>query len=183
MIILIGGSSHVGKTLLAQKLLEKYSFPYISLDHLKMGFIRTGKTELTVEDDFEMRYFLWPFAAEIIKTAVENSQNLILEGCYIPGEWRESFSEEYLNEIHCVFITMSERYIRSHPDDIEIFASVIEKRLDDEVDIPRLIKCSENFRNDCAKFDIPCLDIDGDYDINRILEEAEMLLGIGQDTK
>ncbi len=44
MIILIGGSSHTGKTLMAQKLLEKYKFPYLSIDHLKMGLIRSGKT-------------------------------------------------------------------------------------------------------------------------------------------
>ena len=80
MVILLGGSSHVGKTLFAQKLLEELHYPYVSLDHLKMAFIRTGRTHLTVEDDAPMRYFLWPFAAEMIKTAIENGQNLIVEG-------------------------------------------------------------------------------------------------------
>ena len=93
MVYLIGGSSHVGKTLLAQKLMERYGIPYVSLDHLKMAFIRTGKTTLSVEDDYEMRYFLWPFVAEWVKTAIENNQNLILEGCYIPDSWQESFDE------------------------------------------------------------------------------------------
>lgn len=37
MIILIAGASHTGKTVLAQKLLEKYKYPYLSIDHLKMG--------------------------------------------------------------------------------------------------------------------------------------------------
>ncbi len=40
MVILITGASHTGKTALAQKLLEKYKFPYLSIDHLKMGLIR-----------------------------------------------------------------------------------------------------------------------------------------------
>ena len=35
MIILITGASHTGKTLLAQKMLEKYKYPYLSIDHLK----------------------------------------------------------------------------------------------------------------------------------------------------
>ena len=51
MIILITGASHTGKTLLAQKLLEKYKYPYLSIDHLKMGLIRSGQTELTPYDD------------------------------------------------------------------------------------------------------------------------------------
>lgn len=60
MIILIAGSSHTGKTLLAQKLLETYQFPYLSIDHLKMGLIRSGYTDLTPEDDKELLHYLWP---------------------------------------------------------------------------------------------------------------------------
>ncbi len=178
MIILIGGSSHVGKTLLAQKLLEKYRYPYLSLDHLKMGFIRTGKTELTVEDDYEMRYFLWPFAAEMIKTAVENNQNMIVEGCYIPGEWKDSFDEEYLNDIRCVFFTMSEKYIRQNFESIKNKANVIEHRIEDNPDIDRLIYCSEMFRNECSKYGIANLDIDSSYDIDEIVLKAEGLLSL-----
>ena len=92
MVILLGGSSHVGKTLVAQKLMERFGFPYMSFDHLKMGFIRSGMTSLTVNDDWEMRYWMWPFVSSIAKTAVENGQNLILEGCYIPHNWKETFS-------------------------------------------------------------------------------------------
>ena len=178
MIILIGGSSHVGKTLIAQKLLERTHYPYVSLDHLKMGFIRTGKTELTVEDDYKMRYFLWPFAAEMIKTAIENDQNMIVEGCYIPGEWKAYFSSEYLSKIYCTFITMSEEYLRANFDKVAGKASVIEKRLDDAPDLERLILCSKEFKEDCQKYNIPNLEITADtvYDANvladRILKEA-----------
>ena len=170
MVILIGGSSHVGKTLIAQKLLERTHFPYTSLDHLKMAFIRTKRTELTTEDDYEMRYFLWPFAAEMIKTAIENDQNMIVEGCYIPREWKQSFSEEYLSHIYCTFITMSEDYIRRNIGAIEKYASVIEHRVDDELDIERLIKCSEAFRQDSAVSGTPNIDITDEYDADKIAE-------------
>ena len=176
MIILIGGSSHVGKTLISQKIMERVHIPYVSLDHIKMAFIRTKKTELTVEDDYEMRYFLWPFAAEMIKTAIENDQNMIVEGCYIPREWKQSFSEEYLSHIYCTFITMSEDYIRNHFDAIRDKASVIEHRIDDELDLERLIKCSEAFRHDCTASGTPNLDITDKYDADafaeRIIKEA-----------
>lgn len=84
MIILITGASHTGKTALAQKLLEKYQYPYVSIDHLKMGFIRSGYTKLTPGDDEKLTDYLWPIVREMIKTAIENRQNLIVEGCYIP---------------------------------------------------------------------------------------------------
>ena len=92
MIVLIAGASHTGKTALAQKLLEKYKYPYFSIDHLKMGLIRSGNTELTpMSDDDDLTAYLWPVVREMIKTAIENEQNLIVEGCYIPLDWQKVF--------------------------------------------------------------------------------------------
>ena len=89
MIILITGASLTGKTLLAQRMLEEYRIPYVSIDHFKMGLIRSGKTDLTPEDDEALTDYLWPIVREMIKTAIENRQNLIVEGCYIPFDWRK----------------------------------------------------------------------------------------------
>ena len=172
MVIIIGGSSHVGKTLLAQKLMEKTNYPYVSLDHLKMGFIRTGRTELTVNDDYEMRYFLWPFAAEMIKTAIENDQNMIVEGCYVPGEWKDSFTPEYLEKIRCVFIVMSEEYLRAHEADVRDNADVIEHRLTDEVDLERLIGCSRMFKEECEQYGTDCIEITDRFDIDEIVQQV-----------
>jgi len=133
MIILITGASHTGKTALAQKLLEKYKYPYLSIDHLKMGLIRSGNTELTpMSDDKDLTAYLWPIVREIIKTAIENRQNLIVEGCYIPFDWQKGFEEKYLKDIKYYCLVMSEDYIRNHFADIKKYANVIENRLDDE---------------------------------------------------
>ena len=92
MVILIAGTTHTGKTALAQRLLEKYKFPYLSLDHLKMGLIRSGETDLSVFDDENLTPYLWSIVKEIVKTAIENGQNLIVEGCYIPFDWKKDFT-------------------------------------------------------------------------------------------
>ena len=131
MIILITGPSHVGKTILAQRMLEKYKYPYYSIDHLKMGLIRSGNTDLSPEDDEELTDYLWPIVREIIKTAIENEQNLIIEGCYIPFDWRNSFEEQYLRSIRFICIAMSDEYIDSRFEEIKSHASDIETRLDD----------------------------------------------------
>lgn len=133
MIVLITGASHTGKTALAQKLLEKYNFPYLSIDHLKMGLIRSRNTKLNpMSDDAELTEYLWPIVSEMIKTAIENKQNLIVEGCYIPFDWETDFTMEYREEIRYYCLVMSENYIRNHFDDIKRYANVIEHRLDDE---------------------------------------------------
>lgn len=132
MIILITGASHTGKTALAQKLLETYKYPYLSMDHLKMGLIRSGSTSLTpMSDDAALTAYLWPITCEMIKTAIENKQNLIVEGCYIPFDWERYFMAEYREKIRYFCLVMSEKYIDRHFDDIKTFASVIEDRLDD----------------------------------------------------
>ncbi len=99
MIVLITGASHTGKTVLAQKLLEKYHYPYLSIDHLKMGLIRSGYTKLSVEEDDKLTAYLWPIVREMIKTAIENEQNLIVEGSYIPFDWAKDFGTAYLDHI------------------------------------------------------------------------------------
>ena len=132
MILLITGASHTGKTALAQKLLEKYRYPYLSIDHLKMGLIRSGNTDLTPMDDAELTEYLWPIVREIIKTAIENQQNLIIEGCYIPFDWQKDFGANYLKNIKYYCLIMTEEYIRNHFDDIKKYANVIETRLDDD---------------------------------------------------
>ena len=107
MIVIITGASHTGKTVLAQRMLEKYKYPYVSIDHLKMGLIRSGNTNLTPEDDDELVGYLWPIVREMIKTAIENQQNLIVEGCYIPYDWRKGFDNDYLSEIRFICLAMT----------------------------------------------------------------------------
>lgn len=167
MIILIAGASHTGKTLLAQKLLEQYHYPYLSMDHLKMGLIRSGNTALTVFDDDKMTDFLWPIVREMIKTAIENRQNLIVEGCYIPFSWRRDFSEAYAKEITCRWLIMTPEYIRSRFADIRDKASVIEQRMDDSgLDPENLIR--DNLRNleGCKAHDCEYILIDDGYNVD-----------------
>ena len=133
MIILITGASHTGKTALAQKLLEKYKYPYLSIDHLKMGLIRSRNTDLTpMSDDNDLTAYLWPIVREMVKTAIENKQNLIVEGCYIPFDWEKDFEPEYLENIRYYCLVMSDNYIKKHFADIKKYANVVEDRLDDE---------------------------------------------------
>lgn len=164
MILLISGASHTGKTALAQRLLEKYHMPYLSIDHLKMGLIRSRQTQLTPEDDDKLTGYLWPIVQEMIKTAVENKQHLIVEGCYVPFDWHKGFEEEYLRHIRAVWLVMTENYIRSHFDDIRAFAGVIESRMDDEgCTMERVLADNRKIMEQCEKHGIKPLLIDEAY--------------------
>ena len=166
MIILITGASHTGKTVLAQKLLEKYKFPYLSMDHLKMGLIRSGNTHLTpLSSDDDLTAYLWPIVREMIKTAIENNQNLIVEGCYIPIDWADGFSNEYLDNIRYYCLIMSERYIRTHFEDIKQYANIIEKRLEDDCDLESLLKDNAKMLELVKAYHANYILIDEDYEI------------------
>ena len=171
MILLISGASHTGKTALAQKLLEQYHYPYLSIDHLKMGLIRSGQTKLTPMDDDKLTDYLWPIVREIIKTAVENHQNLIVEGCYIPFDWKKDFSADYLQEIRHVCLIFSEGYIRNHFEDIKTHASVIERRLDDsDLSMEELIRDNRENLRQCREYGCRYILIDERYEIDFNIE-------------
>ena len=167
MVILIGGATHTGKTVLAQRLLETYHYPYLSIDHIKMGLIRSGHTTLTPVDDEKLTDYLWPVLREIIKTAIENQQNLIVEGCYIPYDWKKDFSESYLQEIRCRFLVMSEDYIRNHFGEIRAHANDVERRLDDsDLSIESLIADNEAVLSGCRACGCPYVFIHKEYTID-----------------
>ena len=164
MVILINGATHSGKTVLTQRLIERFHYPAMSVDHLKMGLIRSGQTELTPSDDRELVGYLWPIVREMIKTAIENDQNLILEGLYFPPDWRADFSEEYLPHIRYICLIMTEDYIRSHYSDIVAHRSDVEHRgEDDEPPMDMLIRDHVRHLGECREYDNPYILIDRDY--------------------
>lgn len=176
MILFITGASHTGKTLLAQKLLEKYKYPYLSIDHLKMGLIRSGNTSLTPEDDGELVTYLWPIVREMIKTAVENKQNLIVEGCYIPQDWKADFSDRYLREIRFYCLVMSRTYIEQHFADIRKHAGEIEERLDDaDFTMETAIEDNARYLKMCEEQGLRYILIDDEYKVE--IGEEEIRLG------
>ena len=172
MIILITGASHVGKTALAQRLLEREGYPYLSIDHLKMGLIRSGNTDLTpMSEDSALTAYLWPIVREMIKTAIENEQNLIVEGCYIPFDWQNDFEEAYLAHIRYYCLVMSERYIRAHFEDIKRYASVIEHRLDDACcTMQSVLSDNAEVLRNAKLHGVPYVLIEDKYEISELLD-------------
>lgn len=164
VILLLTGASHTGKTALAQKLLRKHHYPYLSIDHLKMGLIRAGYTNLTPQSSDEaLTNYLWPVVREMIKTAIENKQDLIVEGCYIPPDWKNDFTAEYLKEIRFCCLIFSENYILSHFDDIMHYANAAENRIEDDFSIEIALKDNAKMRALCGKYGLPYILIDQKY--------------------
>ena len=173
MIILIAGASHTGKTALAQKLLERYRYPYLSIDHLKMGLIRSHQTELTPMDDAELTPYLWPIVREMIRTAIENRQNLIVEGCYIPFDWAKDFEAAYLAQIRYCCLVMSENYIHAHFAEIKCYANVIEHRSDDEAcTMESVLEDNAQMLRKAKEHGVHYLLIDDVYDVDFALDDA-----------
>lgn len=167
MIIIITGASHTGKTKTAQKLLEKYNYPYLSIDHLKMGLIRSGNTNLTpLSNDDMLTSYLWPIVKEMIKTAIENKQNLIVEGCYVPFDYEKDFNEEYLRHIKYYCLVMSKKYILNHFDEIKKYENIIENRLTCDVTIDGLIEDNEKILALANEHKVKYILIDDKYEIN-----------------
>jgi len=167
MIYLISGASHTGKTNLAQKLMVKHQIPYISMDHVKMGIVRAGLVPNYVEQDDKMQKVLWPVIREMIKTAVENEQNMIIEGCYLPFNWKDDFEDDYLEDIRAVYLVMSQEYIENHFETIRKYAGVIEDRGEDE-DCTKewILEINAEYLEGCQKYGCEYKLITDKYDVD-----------------
>ena len=166
MIVLIAGATHTGKTALAQRLLEKYQFSYLSIDHLKMGLIRSGQTTISVNDDEKLSPYLWSIVKEIIKTAIENGQNLVVEGCYIPFDWKKDFEKEYLSQIKYYCLIMSKKYIQNNFLSVSTYENVIEKRLNSDITQEELIETNHKNLQMCKKYALNYILIDTEYNVD-----------------
>lgn len=175
MVYLLSGGTHAGKTLWAQRLMEAKGWPYLSMDHLKMGLIRSGLCPLTPEaPDGEMTAFLWPVVREMVKTAVENGQNLIVEGCYLPFTWREDFPPPYLAHIRVLWLVFSGDYIQNHYRDILAHADDMERRREGGPALEELLRDNEALLAGCRAHGCPYLLIDCRYP--KSVTELEELL-------
>lgn len=167
MVILIGGVSCTGKTTMAQRILEKYHIPYLSIDHVKMGIFRGSRyCDFTPEDsDDELNEKLWPIIKGIIMTNIENDQNIIIEGCYLPTDRVLDFEDDYRNQIIPLYIGFSEEYIKAHIEDgILSHRSETEyKELDDYMNKDLFIKEHKKQKERCTADNLMYFEVTEDY--------------------
>ena len=174
MVILIGGVSCTGKTIMAQRLLEKYMIPYLSIDHVKMGLIRGNKycDFSATDNDDELTTKLWPIVKGIIMTNIENRQHIIIEGCYLPPEHIRDFEPQYLEQIIALYIGFSKNYLEKY-----FITGIVEHRNeielkeynghDDYINLDNFINLHTQLKERCRKYNAKFFEINEDY-------EAEM---------
>ncbi|MDS9470926.1 2-phosphoglycerate kinase [Sporosarcina pasteurii] len=167
MIILISAVGSTGKTLMAQKLLERYHIPYLSIDHLKMGLYRGDQhCGFTPLDDTEViGDKLWPILKGIIMTNIENGQHIIIEGCYILPHYLKELDVNYSEKIIPVFLGFSKNYIQKNFEaKIVKHRNAVELRNSpEERTIKELIKEHKEFKAHCLQSDVRYFEIENDY--------------------
>jgi len=168
MIILIGGVGYAGKTFIAQQLLEKYKYPYLSIDHLKMGLYRADiECGFTVTDSVEqISDKLWPILKGIIMTCIENKQNLIIEGGYLFPQKINELKNDYLNEIISFYLGFSDSYIEKYfSSKIQKHRSVIQERgYECEDTIESYIMENRKQKEICEEYNAQYFEIDENYE-------------------
>jgi len=168
MVILIGGGGYAGKTYLAQRLLEKYKWPTMSIDHLKMGLYRAEMgCGFTPTDSLELiGEKLWPILKGIITTCIENEQNLIIEGGYLSPEKIAELEPGYLNKIISFYLGFSTSYIEKYfKSKIQKYRSIIEKRGYECEDTEEFyILENKKQKEICEKQDAKYFEIQEDYE-------------------
>lgn len=160
MIILITGATRSGKTLCSEHLVRLTGFRALSIDLLKMGLIRAKCTNLTPTDDDALQEYLWPIIREIIKTAIENHENLIIEGDYIPASLKKDFTKEEISEIYGFCMILTENFIKEHCAFVIRTQDVVQdRRHDDTPDLEELLSQNKRHERDFVDARVPIVKI------------------------
>lgn len=167
MVILIGGSSCTGKTLLANQLMKEQGISYFSIDYLKMGLYRSDEAcGFSPLSDIELiASKLWPILREMIKTYIENHIDIVIEGCYILPQFLDDFDDEYIEEIYSVFLGFSKAYISNNFESkILGYKGAIEYRSsEDDRTVDQFIKDHSELKALCHKTGREYFEVESEY--------------------
>ena len=157
MIFLITGASHTGKTWLAQRLLERYHIPYLSVDLLKMGLIRSGQTALSPEEDAALEPTSGPFCGRSFTqpwrtgstSSSKGDTSLSLAGGFHPPR----------PGAHPLLLPGDEpNYLKTHFSHVKAYANVIEQRKDDTwFTLETALAENQQYLDGCRKYGLPYL--------------------------
>ena len=106
MIYIISGTSRSGKTLIAQKFMQKRGIPYLSLDWLVMGFTN-GIPEYGIHDKLwpnEIAERLWDYLKAMLESIIWSESDIIIEGEAVLPELIIDFLKKHPKRIRVCFL-------------------------------------------------------------------------------
>ena len=129
MVTLLTGASHTGKTLLSQRLIQRRPCFCLSLDHLKMGLIRSGYTSLTPEDDhLALTDYLWPSPGRWRRPPSKTARTCSWRAATSPFTWQRDFPPAYQEHLRFLCLVMTEDYLRANFSQVLAFENQGERR-------------------------------------------------------
>lgn len=78
-------------------------------------------------EDEKIEALMWPAVRELVRTALENDEDLVVEGDYVPAEWRGDFEADAA--VGALALVFSERYVEEEFDAILAHAEAARRRL------------------------------------------------------
>lgn len=157
---MIGGPPRVGKSSLAQVLLDKNKIPYVSTDALTVMLNPEGETSYYSPEKSNR---LYPYLDLFIGRMIKIAPDFAIEGDAFSPSHVKSLMAKY--DIKSVFLSMEkadpvsivkyEKFDR-WTDDI---SSLELKRL-----CERIVEASAELKEQCVKYGIPYFDVSRDYD-------------------
>lgn len=176
-LILLGGTSGTGKTLLAERLARHLGFACFSLDYAMMGLYRGfPETGITPTDgDTTIAEKMWGFTEGLLVAMLENGRSAVVEGIQLPPVQIAGLCQRFPDRLFSFFLVFSNRYMVQQGDMIARFRNVAERRLD--MTIPDSeTRSAENRSMEaiCLESGLPCLVIDDDF--NREQDRLTMVI-------
>ena len=184
MLLLVGGTSRSGKTLIARKILADNHIPYLSLDWLMMGF-NDGIPE------YGIHHLLWPneiaekmgpFLLGMIDSMLVDGMDYVIEGEAMLPRLVADLVEKHPDKIRAVFVGYTDINARDKVALVKQHGNGendwLTKKSDEYIrdHVENMIAYSKMVRSGCEQHRLPYFDTSDDFS-GAIEAAADFLVG------
>ena len=123
MIYILTGIAKSGKSLVANRLIQKYSLPTFSTDYIMMMLVRGNKT-LGIDPDGEDEIVanqLRPYINGLIQTMVENKVDYFIEGVHFNPDFARELLDKYPNDVKVLYLGYKDINVEDKINELERF--------------------------------------------------------------
>ena len=190
-VILIGGTSHAGKTTLAEAIAERLEWPHVSTDSFARHPGRPWKSDAKpfVPDDVAQHYLsltvdelitdvlrhyksMWPGIETLVqdRASDQSAEPLILEGSAL---WPESVATLEINSVSAIWLTTSGELLKSRIRSSSRFEHVppVEQALIDKF-IARSVRYNELMMETIQRLGLVSVNVEPEEPIDDLVERC-----------
>ena len=179
MIYIITGVAKVGKTLISEKIKERFNKSIFSTDYIMM-MLHYGNEDLDLDihaSDSTVASKLEPYVYGLIQTMVQNDNEYVIEGVHFNTDFSRRLKDEFGDKIRITYLGYKDVSVEDKVDEIYRFKNTMDNPWIFTLPGVKVEETVEYLINESERIYQECLDRDLEYyEVYDIVEQLEDII-------